>query len=198
MIAVVLPVPPELAAALVLSLDGAVPAADLHCTLAMVDSDHPDVAAKVEKLVANIARNHTAIAATLSGVGRFSGADRDAFHLSVDAPDLQSISGYVRDELRWGGVPIRQEHGFDPHVTLTYLAKDEAAPLARFDPRHMRFDSIAVWHGEKRQTYALNALLSAKRGAPLQLDARALSGIPSELRLFKEERHGEGEVPSRR
>ncbi len=192
MIAVVLPINAALAAELALTGEGALPAGDLHVTLAMIDSDHPDVAAKVAKLVSNIARNYAAVTATLSGLGRFAGNDRDPFYLSVDSPGLHDLLDSVRMEMRWGGVPVRQEHGFDPHVTLAYLAKDAKAPLDRFEQRFTRFDSIAVWHGAERTAFSLQALLDAKGAkaskpaAVATLDAQSITGIPKELRLFKD------------
>ena len=179
-IALVLPLPGEVAVRLALptSVVGALPAADLHVTVVVLTAAPPDLVGQVAELVTRFAP----LAATLSGVGRFAGADgRDAFHATVDAPALPALRACL--EARFRDV-LDRTHGLDPHVTLAYLAPDAPSPLARMEPMSVALDALAVWDGPARTTFpfAPAAMIDCTI-----LDAVALPDVPpSELRLFRD------------
>lgn len=148
--ALVLPLPVDVAAQLALSIEGALPAGDLHLTLAMLDGDAGDLLPAVEALAAQLAP----VDVVLSGVGRFSCPDgTDAFHATVDGPTLPELRGVVEALFPEA---IDRTHGFDPHVTLAYLAPGDASPLERLDPVAVTFDALALWDGDARQTFPLD------------------------------------------
>lgn len=149
-LAIVLPLPAEVAArvALPASVPGALPASDLHVTVAVLTSAPPDLLGTLAALAAHAAP----LAATLSGAGRFASpaAEGDAFYLSVDAPALVELRARIEAE-HWRF--IDRTHGLSPHVTLAYLAPDDAAPLDRFGPEPVRFEALALWDGDTRTAF---------------------------------------------
>lgn len=177
-LALVLPLPASVAARLALPADvpGALPAEDLHLTLAvMVDGAEPPLD-EARALAAEL----TPVVATLSGLGRFSGDEADAFHATVDGPALPALCARVEALL---GSRLDTTHGFDPHVTLAYLAADAPAPLARLAPTPVTFDALALWDGATRTTFPL----TVPTMTTATLDAIALPrDPPTELRLFRD------------
>src|SRR5581483_4620227 len=114
-VAVVLPVPPELAATL--AIDGGLPAEDLHLTICMLgDTATLDGVQQAEALLA--VRDAGLIAAPLtariSGVGRFVGGNQDCIYLSGDSPDLTDLWDIVCEELEEAGIEVAGDHGFTP------------------------------------------------------------------------------------
>ena len=155
-LAIVLPLPAEVAArvALPASVPGALPASDLHVTVAVLTSAPPDLLGTLAALAAHAAP----LAATLSGAGRFASpaAEGDAFYLSVDAPALVELRARIEAE-HWRF--IDRTHGLSPHVTLAYLAPDDAAPLDRFGPEPLRFEALALWDGDTRTAFPFGAAM---------------------------------------
>jgi len=180
-VAIVLPLPAAIAARVALpsSVPGALPPGDMHLTLAVLTSAPADA---VEVLGA-VAPSVAPISAMLSGVGRFSGQDGDAFHLTVDAAALVALRATLEQSSALRPA-IDRTHGFDPHVTLAYLAPDAAAPLERFGAMPVTFDTLALWDGDARTTFPLGNTMDSNVAT---LDALPLPvTIPSELRLFAE------------
>lgn len=177
-LALVLPLPAEVATrvALPASVPGALPASDLHVTVAALTSAPPDLLGTLAALAA-----HTApLAATLSGTGRFASpaAEGDAFYLSVDAPALVELRARIESE-HWRF--IDRTHGLSPHVTLAYLAPDDAAPIDRFGPEPLRFEALALWDGDTRTAFPFGTAIDTTT----TLDAVALPDTPpAELRGF--------------
>lgn len=180
-IAIVLPLPADVAArvALSASVSGALPVSDLHLTLAVLTSAPPDLFT----VAATLAAQAAPIVATLSGVGRFSTPDGDAFHLTVDGPSLGALRAAIENTEALRG-SIDRTHGFDPHVTLAYLPPDAPAPLPRIDPIPLVFGTLAVWwDNDTRRSF----MLGPSPQTVASLDALELPQTPpNELRLFRE------------
>jgi len=157
--AVVLPVPPRVAVATALP-EGGVAAGELHLTLAYLPEVDRADAVTVELLrstVAGWAAGVPApIAATLGGVGRFTGpADEgDAFVALVDAPGLGALREGLVAALTAAGLAVSTAHGFTPHVTLAYLGADAEPPLDRLGPVALTFEGVEVWRGESHDRVA--------------------------------------------
>ena len=189
-IALVLPLPASVAAALALpsSVAGALPAGDLHLTLAVFTGSRPDLVG----IAASLAERCAPIVATLSGVGRFSGPDGDAFHASVDGPALPGLRTECECQA-WS--TLDRTHGFDPHVTLAYLAPDAPSPLTRLAPTPVTFTELALWDGETRTAFpflGMNSTATLRcRAAPRR---PAVGAATLRRRL---ERHREGSLPPR-
>lgn len=177
-IAIVLPLPAAVAArvALPASVPGALPAGDLHLTLAVLTAAPPELVGFLAEFATRVAP----VAAVLSGVGRFSADDGDAFHLTVDSAALVRLRSRLCETYTLDAA-VDRTHGFDPHVTLAYLERDAAAPVARFDALPVTFDALALWDGDMRTVFPLVRDMNNA----VTLDALPLPATPpSELRLF--------------
>ena len=155
--AVVLPVPPGVAASL--AVEGGVPAAELHLTLAYLPAVDRTDAEQFEALraaVAAWAAGVPPVAAALSGVGRFTGdaGDGDAFVALADAPGLAAPREALVAALAAAGFEVSLAHGFNPHVTLRYLGADEEPPLDRIGPLALVFEGVEVWRGAAHDAVA--------------------------------------------
>jgi 2'-5' RNA ligase len=159
-VAVVLPVPADMAAALALP-DG-LPADDLHLTICMLgDTDTMGGVLLAEALLAvrDAGLIAAPIAARISGVGRFMGADgQDAIYVSVDSPDLNDLWDIVCEELEEAGIVASEDHGFTPHITLAYVAAGAPSPLDTITDQTIIFDQLALWAGMSRTSVPLAGL----------------------------------------
>ncbi len=155
--AVVLPLPPGVAVSLALA-EGVAPS-ELHLTLAYlpaVDRADAVVFEQLRAVVAAWAAPLAPIAASLSGVGRFTGegTDGDAFVLLADAPGLGAQREALVTALVAAGFEVSAAHGFSPHVTLRYLAADDEMPLDRVGPVALTFEGVEVWRGDTHDLIA--------------------------------------------
>jgi phage I-like protein/2'-5' RNA ligase len=187
---VVLPVPARLAARL--ALPGGEPAADLHVSLAYIGEAagiEPETRDTLRARLAALAAGAAPLDALLGGVGRFSGDEADALYLSVDAHELGPLRALVLAACERAGAKLDTTHGFNPHLTLAYLAHDDASPYDRAEPERVRFGELALWLGEERAAWPLGApsgeQLAARAGVVV-LDALGLPDDfpPREIRLF--------------
>lgn len=128
---------------------------DMHITLAYLGKGLTE---KQKKAAAKVVRRFAGLAlgikASLSGVGRFSASEssegRDVIYLSVDSTDLTRLHPYLMELLSQAGLKSGSDHGFTPHVTLTFVEKNEKTPLERFDPIEIDFKSVVLSVGGKR------------------------------------------------
>ena len=161
--AVVLPMPPG--AAVASALPGGLPAGELHLTLAYLPGVAHDDGAQFEALraaVASWAAGLAPIAATLSGVGRFTGPaeDGDAVVLLADAPALAAPREALVAALTAAGFAVSTERGFNPHVTLAYVAAEEPTPVGRVGATAVTFEAVEVWRGATHDAVATLATLA--------------------------------------
>lgn len=90
----------------------------------------------------------------VSGYGRFkptdSSDDQSVFYASVDILGLTELRQRVIDALYEAGVPPKISHGYTPHITLSYLAKDAPNPVEDVPSVALMFDGVTVMVGSKR------------------------------------------------
>ena len=159
-VAVVLPLPQELAQALALA--GGLPAEDLHLTIGMIGrrDEMTDVQLAEALLAVRDAGICCApITATIGGIGRFMASDgsdaKDVVYLSVDSPALLELRDEVEDALEARGLELQTDHGFTPHITLAYIDPGAAMPLDSIEPQSVTFAVLALWAGPQRSVVAL-------------------------------------------
>jgi 2'-5' RNA ligase len=149
---VALLVPEETGERLALSDEDALPADDLHITLAYLGTtdDDPDKLYAMLTAVRDGAHGHKPIRGSYNGVGRFSGAgtEGDALYLSFDSPDIASLRADIVEALTLADQDVSVEHGFIPHTTLAYLSIKQESPLARLDPIEVSFDRVHLVYGD--------------------------------------------------
>jgi len=126
---------------------------DLHLTLCYLgDSSQFGEIAIAEILIA--CRNHanwqTPLSGVISGTGRFIGDEIDVYYASVDIPMLAEFRTDLARRLASCGTPAKTEHGFDPHITLAYLEKDDPTPDYDVSDIELRFDTMSVMIAGRR------------------------------------------------
>ena len=185
-VAVVLPLPQELAQALALA--GGLPAEDLHLTIGMIGrrDEMTDVQLAEALLAVRDAGICCApITATIGGIGRFmasNGSDaKDVVYLSVDSPALLELRDEVEDALEARGLELQTDHGFTPHITLAYIDPGAAMPLDSIEPQSVTFAVLALWAGPQRSVVALIGPAEQDEG---MVEAGAALGIGPDGKLL--------------
>lgn len=158
----------------------ATPGDALHVTLAYLGSteDYEDEAETISKIleaIREVADRNDRIAGEISGVGRFSTPDGDAFYLSYDSPQLPALRQELMEALEGVGLEPAMDHGFSPHITLTFLEPGAEAPLPRVEPKPMTFNDITLVFGSAHIRTPLGQPLDDDREADWQ---RTVDGMP--------------------
>lgn len=132
-----------------LAVDGGLTPRKMHLTVAYVgtaaDVDLADLLAAAASCI-----TRDPIDAQVSGHARFTGGEQDVVVALADSPAIEALRRDAVDALRQRGVPLPSEHGYCPHLTISYLAPDDPSPVDRLDPLPVRFDTLSVVHGETR------------------------------------------------
>lgn len=149
-----------------LALPGGEAADQLHVTLAFLGkADDLTVGnvGRLRELAGAISLSFAPIPAKISGVGRFSApeGDPDPFYLSVDAPSLPAFRQAVFDSLKSASLPVAEDHGFTPHVTIAYLPKGVPDPIETINQLDFIFSELAVTIGDNIMVWPLRG---QKRG----------------------------------
>jgi 2'-5' RNA ligase len=156
---------PEEAAAL--AVEDGLEADDLHITLVFLgDVEDVDESAVTEAL-ALIASELAALEGTVGGLGRFSeGPDGVPVIALPDVQGLTLLRERAVDELGHRGIRSPSEHGFLPHMTLTYedpaVDSDPVGELSEDTlGRELHFDAVSAVFGGRRMDYALEGARTA-------------------------------------
>jgi 2'-5' RNA ligase len=148
---------PPSAVAKQMAVKAGIPAEDLHITLAFLGTDLPDVAVQRAVGVAyDAAMRCAAPRGKVGGVGIFLGSDAsnglDVAYLSVDSAEIGKLRHRICEHLECCNVPVSQEHGFTPHITIAYLDTGEKPPKAP-PPYELEFGALVVSAGNERMTF---------------------------------------------
>lgn len=143
-----------------LAIKGGEDAKDLHITLAYLGKGLSDAQKKRAAIaVRKFAGAVDGIDVTLGGVGRFSASDssegRDVIYLSVDSPQLTKLHPHLMELLADVGLQPSGAHGWIPHVTLAYVAKNDRTPIERLEPIAVHFDKVALTIGGTKMSFPL-------------------------------------------
>src|SRR5258706_5879032 len=111
---------------------------DMHITLAYLGkaadapgSDSENVSAELEKF----ASGWTSINGNLNGTGLFvDNPEQNCPWIHFDAPDLPRFRAALIAFLKGADIPVMEEHGFTPHVSLGFIPKDHELGMLNFDP----------------------------------------------------------------
>lgn len=151
--------PAELASELALP-DGE-PPEDLHVTLSYhgkVEDLTPEEISSLHYAVSQAASQAGPVSGQIGGYGRFLGSEEegDPIWLAVDAPDLPKLRETLVSHLESSGVPARADHGFTPHMTLSYVPKGQPGPDSVIEaPVPVDFDSMVLCVGQDQTAYPL-------------------------------------------
>lgn len=137
-------------------------AADLHITLAYLGkTSDPDVAGNYfhcKQVLDEVSRRMPPITGVLNGIGRFhqdEGDGRQALWAAFDAPELPQWRQELVEALGAFSVPVADNHGFTPHVTLAYIPKDVSTPHIELPTGELTFDKLTLCWGDDRQEWPL-------------------------------------------
>ena len=149
------------AAALALTGERAVAAAELHVTLAALGSqaDLPsEWLSRVQPMLRDLADHLPPLVGKVTGFGRFCLGDTHTQVALPSVPGAADMHHEVRERLRWSGVPFKDNHGFQPHLSLAFLHADEAdLPVGERAGLPLSFSAISLVFSGTRYDFLLSA-----------------------------------------
>ena len=158
-----LPIPVEVARQVALEGEvGAEPVENLHITLFALGNvtDLGVAPGEILGALREVAADSPPLVGVLGGIGRFAGQAEDGgdpVFLSVDVPGLNEFRDRVGDALKKLGVVWKDNHGYTPHMTLSYTPKDADMPLQRVDAVPVAFNEAGFWMGEDRKNVPMGS-----------------------------------------
>jgi len=141
-----------------LAVAGGLPADELHLTLAYVGKE-PGLGPKVLAAVEAWAKSAAPCEGELSGTGRFAATEssdgKDVLYLSFDAPTLPDLRQSLCAALDAASCGPKRNHGFTPHMTLSYVDPGQPDVGVRAERKPLRFAEIVVTVGEANTAFPL-------------------------------------------
>ncbi len=139
---------PEQAAEL--AIDGGEPVDELHLTLAYLGTVGVELPSDGQedliRAVTGWAAQQVPVAATVNGLGLFTGGPVPVTYANIDAPLLAEARQQLVHALIGNGTPPNGEHGYTPHMTLRYADERQINPK----PVKMLFTDVTVaWAGQR-------------------------------------------------
>jgi len=133
---------------------------DLHMTLAFLgDKAQLGDTDKLKQAVSSYAKNAPALQARISGIGRFTSVpdgEPTPVYASVDAPGLSEWRQGLVKVLQEAGYPPNAEHGYTPHITLSYIPSGDPMPIETVPAIDLNFDLLWLAIGDERYAYSLD------------------------------------------
>ena len=157
-------VPPEVA--MQLAVDGGESPADLHVTLVYLGHREAvsDEALNAVRGVVEAAAAIEPLVGVVSGIGRFVGGEQDVIYASVDVPGLSALRESLAGALAACGIAVPKDHGFDPHITLAYVAPGAASQADLAAPIPITLADLVVAAGGERASWRCGAANTASEG----------------------------------
>lgn len=138
----------------------------LHVTLAYLGDLKGDTD-KLKQTVAEYARASSPLQGVISGIGRFlavSDGDLTSVYASVDLPGLPEWrQGLVQALIDVGFTPSSQ-HGYSPHITLSYIPKSAPMPIQTIPTIPLNFDTVWLAIGDDRYAFSIGTTQEHKIG----------------------------------
>lgn len=140
-----------------LAVEGGEEASSLHITLAYVqNADEIDelTQARVISAVYDEVKYSDAPSGTIAGYGRFHASDssdgQDVFYLTPDIPRLFDLRQRIVNCLSCNGLSVSEQHGYTPHITLSYLDPESDNPQYEVPELELKFSAVTVMSGSRR------------------------------------------------
>lgn len=167
-----------------LAIPGGLPANELHITLAYLgEAAEIEDTQKLIHLLAQWAKFQLPIDGKVDGLARFVNIGEEGQHAVValfDSPFLPDC----RQSLAWildaDGYSPSMEHGFTPHITLSYIPANAPLPIMTVEPVEIRFDRLTLALGGQRIDFELT-------GAPITETTEVIRGghqMPQYMRAY--------------
>jgi len=142
-----------------LAVDDGLPVEEIHVTLVFLTEDAAETGPTIQSLIretlARVAAQSEPLRGQIAGTGVFnSDGDLRPVYASPDVPGLSTLREEIFAAIVAAGDGLGYEpannHGFTPHMTLTYVAADEVSALPKLDNIELEFDEVwLVWGGER-------------------------------------------------
>jgi 2'-5' RNA ligase len=143
---------PDLEVAQRYAITGGLEPEKMHVTMAYLGlADDVDKAA-VQRALASLPVREP-FTAQISGHARFTGGEEDVLVALVDSPHIEQLRADLIQALEKQGVSIPRDHGFTPHMTITYMDEQALTPVVRLEPADARFGSVWLKHGKTKTEY---------------------------------------------
>lgn len=141
---------PEDAERLAMDHPNALPANNLHLTLAYLGkvSEQPMDQGMLLEILADVARWEVVIQGSVNGLVRFRGEQRDAYCWTFDSPQLKQFIGFI-EWVKRAGYVVSEKHLFKPHITRAYLDADEPTPPERPELISLTLKRLGLSWGDK-------------------------------------------------
>jgi 2'-5' RNA ligase len=141
-------------------LENVTPAEDMHITLAFLGdmNDMGQDADYMVEVLTTFAEQQPPISGWIGGVGRFNTDQGDGttpVYATFDSPDLPAFRQALVEALEAEGITISRDHGFIPHITLSYLDKEEALPNIDLPATELTFSKLILAWGDDRREIEL-------------------------------------------
>lgn len=139
--------------------DGEAPE-QLHVTLVYFgDQDEVENTDKLPAIVQDWAADKAPITGKVNGGGQFSaGPDgRTPLYANFDAPELPAWRQSLVEHVSSFGYEPKADHGYTPHITLTYSEAGETPPpLPEIPELPITFDVLSLVIGDERHKFPLS------------------------------------------
>ena len=146
---------PDVARAL--AQDAGEPAEDLHLTLAFLgEADELEDIDALKAVVAGIAAAAPPLSGEVSGIGHFTAGPEPVTYASPDVPGLAELRQAVCEGCEGAGAEPSGEHGFTPHITLSYAHSEPDIPNLP-----LSFDTLSLVVAGERTDYLLRGKQAA-------------------------------------
>ncbi len=184
---------------------------DLHMTVVFCGKLSSDDFDKLRDALAEFSAKESAVPAAISGTGHFLHNPNVAAPMGkaavtapgtkvalamVDSPGLNGIRERLAQHLKDKGVPVVEDHGFTPHISLASVP-NASGYLPTVDPDNppsYSIDSLTATRGDERHTYPLAADV-AKSEAEGGDGGAAADVLPAAVSSFDLEADVEWTVP---
>ncbi len=147
---------------------------DSYLTLVYVGKEENDIV----RIVSEFARAELPVVGKINGTATFENGEEKANVLLFDAPGLPEFREKLVETLAENGIEYAQNHGFVPHITLSY-GDTEEIEVPKVD---MLFDTITIAFGEDH----INIPLTGKADELIDANINDAENMYTKYSLAKE------------
>lgn len=142
-------------------------AEELHITLAHLGDDFAeDKVNRLVSLLSDFAEQQQDVVGRLNGVARFTEEEPNPFVLIFDSAQIVKARQSLIGALEFNDIWFSVEHGFTPHVTITYLEPIDKNPFDDFETLDVTLVTLSLSIGEQRWDFPLRHPVEPPSGVP--------------------------------
>lgn len=145
-----------------LVVDKGEPVDQMHVTLAYIPHVEPGMLGRLTGTVAEWASRQRPITARVQGLGTFVNDGEHPLWAAVDIPGSSHLHSSLVDALDRAGFPPSKEHGFCPHMTLSYNKYHVRFLPKKIVPESFTCHSVYVCRGDNWRPVPLSGATAGK------------------------------------